>query len=226
MKDLGMNPSRKSTHYLITMTTFAHHSLAETWNFVAFVTGTQVFTCAMNFKLCQIYWKKKNIEKHFPSYRKLCWYKMCHSAFPFSPQSLHAGRGSPHLQCLVLLSQKELCKESHCCKNSAQRRNKNKTITCAQPHSPGQLFPSKVEEIGDKAWEKLLSPRRTYWAHSRVCNPQLFQLFLIFPLWEAAQHLQPAPGTAQGKCSHRLHSSEQSGSSHEWNSKGYGIIPD
>lgn len=158
MKDLGMNPSRKSTHYLITMTTFAHHSLAETWNFVAFVTGTQVFTCAMNFKLCQIYWKKKYIEKHFPSYRKLCWYKMCHSAFPFSPQSLHAGRGSPHLQCLVLLSQKELCKESHCCKNSAQRRNKNKTITCAQPHSPGQLFPSKVEEIGDKAWEKLLSP--------------------------------------------------------------------
>lgn len=30
MKVLGMDPSRKSTHYLITLTTFTHHSLAET----------------------------------------------------------------------------------------------------------------------------------------------------------------------------------------------------
>lgn len=32
--------------------------------------------------------------------------------------------------------------------------------------------------------------------------------------------------TAQGKRSHRLHSSEQSGSSREWNYRGHGIIPD
>lgn len=103
MKDLGMDLSRKSTHYLITMTTFANHSLAETWNFVASVTGTQVFTCAMNFKLYVKSTVKKQKEKHFSlclhSYRKLSWYKMCHSAFPFSPQSLHAGRGSPLVPC-------------------------------------------------------------------------------------------------------------------------------
>lgn len=51
MKDVGMDPSRKSTHYFIAMTTFAQHSLAETSNFVASITGTQVFTCATNFKL-------------------------------------------------------------------------------------------------------------------------------------------------------------------------------
>lgn len=99
MKDLGMDPSKESTHYLITMTTFAHHSLAETWNFVASITGTQVFTCAMNFKLYvqSTVKKKEKKEKHLPlclhSYRKVCWYKMCHSAVPFSPQFLHAGRG-------------------------------------------------------------------------------------------------------------------------------------
>lgn len=32
--------------------------------------------------------------------------------------------------------------------------------------------------------------------------------------------------TAQGKCSHHLRSSEQSGSSCEWSFKGQGIIPD
>lgn len=85
MKDLGMNPSRKSTHYLITMTTFAHHSLAETWNFVAFVTGTQVFTCAMNFKLCQIYWKKKIYRKAFPQLQEAVLVQNVPFCLPLQP---------------------------------------------------------------------------------------------------------------------------------------------
>lgn len=51
MRNLGMDSSRKPTHYLITVTTFVYHSLTETWNFAVSVTGVQVCTCATNFKL-------------------------------------------------------------------------------------------------------------------------------------------------------------------------------
>lgn len=66
IKDVETDPSRKSTHYLIIITTFAHHSLAETWNFVASVTGTQVYTCAMNFKSYVKPTVKKKREKYLP----------------------------------------------------------------------------------------------------------------------------------------------------------------
>lgn len=88
------------------------------------------------------------------------------------------------------------------CKNSGQRRNKNKTSTCVlNPTPQAHCFlpnfdPPSGGDLG-QCWEKLFSPRRIYWAHFRVCNPQVFQLFLTFPLWEAAQHLQPALGTGR-----------------------------
>lgn len=114
-----MNPSRKSTHYLITMTTFAHHSLAETWNFVAFVTGTQVFTCAMNFKLyvkSTEKKKKKSISLSACTATGSCVGTKC-AILPFPPALSPSMQGEAHLQCLglatELLSQKELCKESH-----------------------------------------------------------------------------------------------------------------
>lgn len=157
MKDLGMDPSKESTHYLITMTTFAHHSLAETWNFVGSITGTQVFTCAMNFKLYvqSTVKKKEKKEKHLPlclhSYRKVCWYKMCHSAVPFSPQFLHAGRGPWGSLTFCAFSLLQCCshrrnsaRKAISCKNSGQWRKKNKPTPCTQSYSPGLLFPFKL----------------------------------------------------------------------------------
>lgn len=211
MKDLGMAPSRKSTHYFITMTTFAHHSLAEIWNFVASVTGIQVFPCATNFKLYVKSTVKKKKEKHLPlclhSYRKVCWYKMCHSAFPFNPQFLHAGRGpwgSPFVPspCYSAahtegtLQGKPLAAKTQ---DNGETRTKPPPVLSPTPQVYCFLSNFDPPSGGDwgQYWEKLLSPRRTYWAHFSVCNPQVFQLLLIFPLWEAAHHLQPALGTGR-----------------------------
>lgn len=156
MKDLGMDPSKESTHYLITMTTFADHSLAETWNFVASITGTQVFTCAMNFKLYvqSTVKKKEKKEKHLPlclhSYRKVCWYKMCHSAVPFSSQFLHAGRGpwgSPFVPspCYSAAhTEGTLQGKPLAAKTQDNGEKKNKPTPCTQSYSPGLLFPFKL----------------------------------------------------------------------------------
>lgn len=198
MKDLGMDPSKESTHYLITMTTFAHHSLAETWNFVGSITGTQVFTCAMNFKLYvqSTVKKKEKKEKHLPlclhSYRKVCWYKMCHSAVPFSPQFLHAGRGpwgSPFVPspCYSAahtegtLQGKPLAAKTQ---DNGEKRTNLPPVLSPTPQVYCFLSNFDPPSGGDwgQYWEKLLSPRRTYWAHFSVCNPQVLQLLLIFPL--------------------------------------------
>lgn len=213
MKVLGMDPSRKSTHYLITLTTFTHHSLAETWNFVASVTGTQVFTCATNFKLfVKSTVKKKRKKSMFLSVctEEAVLVQNCHSAFPFIPQSLHAGKGSPFVPCpsysavlrrkgkaiSFFLQGKPLAARTQ---DKGETRTKPPPVLSPTPQGHGFLPNSGPPSGGDwgQCWEKLLSPRRSYWVHFRVCNPQVLQLFLIFPLWEAAQHLQPALGTGR-----------------------------
>lgn len=128
----------------------------------------------------------------------------CHSAFPFSPQSLHTGRGSPFVPCPSYsaaltegaLQEKPLAARTQ---DKGETRPKPPPVLSPSPQAHGFLPNSGPPSGGDwgQCWEKLLSPRRTYWAHFRVCNPQGLQLFLILPLWEAAQHLQPALGTGR-----------------------------
>lgn len=150
MKDLGMDPSRNSTHYLITMTTFTHHSLAETWNFVASVTGTQVFSCATNFKLFVKSTVKEEKEKHVPQHSlhrgscvgtKLPFCLPLQSSVPPHREGL-TFRALSFLQCCS--HRGSSARKAISCKNSGQRRNKTKTSTCAQPYSPGPWFPSKL----------------------------------------------------------------------------------
>lgn len=207
MKDLGMDPSRNSTHYLITMTTFTHHSLAETWNFVASVTGTQVFSCATNFKLFVKSTVKEEKEKHVPQHSlhrgscvgtKLPFCLPLQSSVPPRREGL-TFRALSFLQCCS--HRGSSARKAISCKNSGQRRNKTKTSTCAQPYSPGPWFPSK---LWPTKWRRLGTmlrkapfPKENLLSHFRVCNPQGLQLFLILPLWEAAQHLQPALGTGR-----------------------------
>lgn len=237
MEDLGMDPFRKSTHYLITMTTFPHHSLAETWNFVASVTGTQAFTCAMNFKLC-IKSTVKEIRKKSISSSACTATGRCagtKSAILPSPPCRERAlrltlRAFSLLQCCS--HRRNSARKAISCKNSGQRRNKNKTTPCAQSHSPGLLFPFK---LWPTKWRRLGTMlRKAPFPKENLLSP--FQSVQA-PCVPATPHLPtvrsctapPACSwnwkTAQGKSSHPLHSSEQSGSSHEWNLKGHGIIP-
>lgn len=131
---------------------------------------------------------------------------MCHSAFPYSPQSLHAGRGpwgSPFVPSpcysAALTEGTQQGKPL-----AAKTQDKGETRTKPSPCSV-LLLRSIVsfQTLAHTKWRRLGSmlrkapfPRRT-WVHFRVCNPQVFQLPLIFPLREAAQHLQPALGTGK-----------------------------
>lgn len=161
--------------------------------------------------ICQIYCKKrerKSCPPTQPAQRKLCWYKI---AILPSPSALSPSmQGEAHLLCLglptALLSQKERKSFSLQGKPLAARtqdkgetRTKPPPVLSPTPHDHCYLPNSGPPSGGEwgQCWEKLLSPRRTYWAHFRVCKPQVLQLFLIFPLWEAAQHLQPALGTGR-----------------------------
>lgn len=156
MKDLGMDPSKESTHYLITMTTFAHHSLAETWNFVASITGTQVFTCAMNFKLyVQSTVKKKRKErKASPPLPAQLQEGVLVQNVPFCrplqpPVPPCRERALRLTFCAFSLLQccshrRNSARKAISCKNSGQWRNKNKPTPCTQSYSPGLLFPFKL----------------------------------------------------------------------------------
>lgn len=120
------------------------------------------------------------------------------------------------------------------CKNSGQWRNKNKTTPCAQSYSPGLLFPFK---LWPTKWRRLGTIlRKAPFPQENLLSPcQCVQP----PIVPATPHFPTVRGctsppacswnwkkTAQVKHSHCLHSSEQSGSSCEWNYKGHGTIPD
>lgn len=149
--------------------------------------------------VCQIYCKKKR-EKHFPlCCRKLCWYKIGHSAFPFSYQSLPCRERLTF--CTLSLLQ--------CCSHrrntlqgkpsAAKTQDKGETtkpLPVLSPTLQGQLLPSK---LWPTKWRRLGTmlrkapfPRENLLSPFQSVQTQVLQLFLIFPLWEAAQHLQSA----------------------------------
>lgn len=100
-----MDPSRRSTHYFITMTTFAHHSLAETWNFVASITETQVFTCATNFKLYVKSTVRKKRNRSISPSACTATGSCVGTKFAILPSlqpSVPSMQGEAHLLCLVL----------------------------------------------------------------------------------------------------------------------------
>lgn len=238
------NGSLQKIYYFITMTTFAHPSLAEIWNFVASVTGIQVFTCATNFKLYVKSTVKKKKRKASPPLPAQLQEGVLVQNVPFClplqppvPPCRERALGLTFctfslLQCCS--HRRNSARKAISCKNSGQRRNKNKTTPCAQSYSPDLLFPFKLwptkwRRLGTilrKApfpQENLLSPCQCVQPPSVPATPH-------FPTVRGCTS-SPACSwnwkkTAQGKHSHCLHSSEQSGSSCEWNYKGHGTIPD
>lgn len=118
-----------------------NHSLAEPWVFVGSVTGTQVFTCATNFKwYLRSTVKNKNTIKPISfvctATERLVVLGSCHFRFPLgsippcSPQYLCSGEGSGiHLSLFFSLQScshvGELCNESHELQNPSTKRKKN-----------------------------------------------------------------------------------------------------
>lgn len=157
------------------MTTFAHHSLAETWNFVASITGTQVFICAMNFKLyVQSTVKKKRKERKasppLPAQLQegvlVQNVPFCRPLQPPVPPCRERALGLTFcafslLQCCS--HRRNSARKAISCKNSGQWRKKEQTYTLYSVLLPRsivsfQTLTHQVEEIGDNTEKSSFPP--------------------------------------------------------------------